>query len=224
MSLRLHELHPMLVHFPLALLPLAVAADLAGRATGRRGLLGLGRGAIGVAAAGAVGSVVTGLIAGAEVNVEGRSRDMLMTHRNLNVAATLVTIAMALWRRRQDRPSAAYLGTGLAGIGVVGYTAYLGGELVYQYGVGVGPAKGVWRPDAPKLRKGETRAFARDAAVDVWHGVKHMAEELEQGKIVPALVSQAGAGGAARELPAPSPIPSTARATDRGIGDGAARP
>src|SRR5690348_14483208 len=100
MSLRLHEIHPALVHIPLAFLPLAVAADFLGRVTGRRHLLDFGRSAITVAAAGAVGSALTGLIAGEEVNVEGRSRDMLMTHRNLNVAATLVAIAMALWRRR----------------------------------------------------------------------------------------------------------------------------
>jgi uncharacterized membrane protein len=224
MSLRLHELHPMLVHFPLALLPLAVAADLAGLATGRRKWLGFGRGAIGVAAAGAVGSALTGLIAGEEVNVEVRSRDKLMTHRNLNVAATLVSIAMALWRRRQDRPSAAYLGTGLAGIGILGYTAYLGGELVYRHGVGVGPAKGVWRPDAPKLQKGEARAFARDAAVDVWRGMQHMGEELKQGKIVPALVPPAHSADAIRERSTPSPIPALAAAADRAKGDGAARP
>lgn len=196
MALRLQEMHPALVHIPLACLPLAVAADLVGRVTGRRDLLDFGRSAITVAAAGAVGSALTGLIAGEEVNVEGRSRDMLMTHRNLNVAATLVAIAMALWRRRHARPSARYLGAGMAGIGILGYTAYLGGELVYDYGVGVDPAKGVWRPDAPRLQKGQASTFVRDAAVDVWHGVQHMGEELKQGKIAPALVSAARSRGA----------------------------
>ena len=30
----------------------------------------------------------------------------------------------------------------------------------------------------------------RDAAVDVWHGIKHMGAELAQGQIVPALLKR----------------------------------
>ncbi len=190
MALRLQELHPSLVHLPLALLPLAVASEILGAVTGRRAFHDFGRRAITLAAAGAAASAVTGLVAGEEVNVEGRSRDMLMTHRNLNVAATLTAIAMAFWRRRSEKPGAAYLATGLAGIGIVSYTAYLGGELVYDYGVGVDPAKGVWRPEAPRLKRGQLRAFFRDTLRDVGHGLQHMGQELRQGKIAPALRSR----------------------------------
>lgn len=188
MALHLQELHPALVHLPVALLPLAVGSDLIGAATGREAFRTFARDAIGLAALGAVGAVVTGLIAGEEVNVEGRQRDMLMTHRNLNVSAMAVALAMATWRRKHEAPSAAYLLAGLAGIGVVSYTAYIGGQLVYMNGVGVDPAKGVWRPDAPQLRRNQWASFLRDAIVDVWHGIRHMGEELAQGKLVPALV------------------------------------
>lgn len=39
MAIRLHELHPTLAHFPLALLPVAFLADLFGRLGGRRRLM-----------------------------------------------------------------------------------------------------------------------------------------------------------------------------------------
>lgn len=187
MYIRLEQMHPSLVHLPIALLPLAVGADLLGRITGYKPLMNFGRLAIKGAAVGAAASATTGLIAGEEVNVEGRSRDILMTHRNLNFTATLVTAGMAAWRAQRKRPGIGYLATGLAGIGVLAYTAYLGGQLVYDKGVAVAPAGGVYKPDAPALGEGRLGEFAKSAATDLVHGVKHMAEEVASGKIVPAL-------------------------------------
>lgn len=188
-NLRLQELHPTLVHAPITLLPLAIGADLLGRVTNNKALLSFGQITICAAAAGAVASAVTGLIAGEEVNVEGKSRDMLQTHRNLNFVATVVACCMAVWRSRLKRPGPAYLCTGAAGIGVVSYTGYLGGKLVYDVGVGVEPAHGVYRPDAPKLEPGRFGAFLREAGTDLWHGLKHMVEEVRKGEIVPSIVA-----------------------------------
>jgi len=69
------------------------------------------------------------------------------------------------------------------------YTAYLGGKLVYDDGVGVEPAHGVYRPDAPALKVGQLDAFFKTAAVDLWHGVQHMTEEVKGGKFVPTIVA-----------------------------------
>ena len=189
MAIRLQQMHPALVHLPIALLPLAVGADLLGSMTGNKSLLSFGQKAICVAAAGAVASAVTGLIAGEEVNVKGVSQDMLMTHRNLNFVATVVASGMALWRAEHRRPNAIYLGTGAAGIGVLAYTAYLGGKLVYDVGVGVEPAHGVYRADAPALKAGQVGAFLRTAATDLVHGVQHMIEELRAGNVVPTITA-----------------------------------
>lgn len=189
MAIRLQQMHPALVHLPIALLPLAVGADLLGYSTGNKSLLSFGQKAIGIAAAGAVGAAVTGLIAGEEVNVKGASEDMLMTHRNLNFVATVVATGMAVWRAEHRRPNVAYLSVGAAGIGILAYTAYLGGKLVYDVGVGVEPAHGVYRADAPALKAGQVGAFFRTAAVDLWHGVQHMIEEVKGGKLVPTIVS-----------------------------------
>jgi hypothetical protein len=126
---------------------------------------------------------------------------MLITHRNLNIAATLVMGALALWRSRRYRPSLGYLGLGLAGVGALTYSAYLGGSLVYKHGVGVKRAGGQHRQHPPELGEtGASAAFAKDAAVDLVHGVKHLGKETVEGKIVPSLTDGARRrSGAARK-------------------------
>jgi uncharacterized membrane protein len=201
MTLRLQEIHPSLVHFPIALFPDSIGADAVGRATGNRGLLETARHTIELAAVGAALAGVSGLVAQEEVNVEGETMDMLITHRNLNIAATLVMGALALWRSRRYRPSLGYLGLGLAGVGALTYSAYLGGSLVYKHGVGVKRAGGQHRENPPELGEtGESAAFAKDAAVDLVHGVKHLGKETVEGKIVPSLTAGARRrSGAARK-------------------------
>jgi uncharacterized membrane protein len=203
MAIRLQELHAAAVHFPIALLPIAVGIDLVGQIADDHRLLEAGRLGIGAAAAGAAVSAITGLIAQEEVNVEGETMDMLITHRNLNLAATVVAGLMATWRAGRERPTAGYLAVGLAGVGIVSYTAYLGGTLVYKHGVGVAPAGGQYREDAPELGEaGQTGAFFEDAATDVAHGAKHLAQEVAQGRIAPWLgvgVREAAPAGSATD-------------------------
>lgn len=190
MAIRLEQIHPSLVHLPIALLPLAVGVDLLGAVTGNRSLLTCGRRAITAAAAGAAASAVTGLIAGEEVNVEGASRDKLMTHRNLNAVVTTIATGMAIWRARHAEPTAGYFGAGIIGMAILAYTAYLGGELVYESGVGVAPAHGVYRPNAPTLRADHMGEAVGAAATDLAHGVQHMAQELREGYFVPAIAGK----------------------------------
>jgi len=189
MAIRLQEMHPALVQLPIALLPLAVGADVVGSVTGNEPVLSFGQKAICIAAAGAVAYAVTGLVAGEEVNVEGALQDMLITHRNLNFIATVVASSMALWRVTHRKPSAAYLGVGAAGVGVLAYTAYLGGKLVYGVGVGVEPAHGVYRSDAPALKSGQVGSFVKTAGTDLVHGVQHMIQEVAKGRLIPTIMA-----------------------------------
>jgi len=189
MAIRLQEMHPALVHFPIAFLPVAVGADAVGSLTDSRSASSFGQIAICIAAVGAIGAAVTGLIAGEEVNVEGASQDMLITHRNLNSIATVVASGMAIWRINQGKPSAAYFAFGAVGIGVLAYTAYLGGKLVYGVGVGVDPAHGVYRADAPALKSGQIVSFIRTAGTDLVHGVQHMVQEVAKGRLIPTVMA-----------------------------------
>jgi len=199
MAVRLQEVHPSLVHFPLTLLPLAIGADLIGRFTGNEKLNWVGK--WGMAATAITGAVagLAGLVAQEEVNVTGRTRDMLITHRNLNLAAVGVIGAMAVRRARVEEPSIPYLLGGVAALGVVLFSAYIGGELVYRHGVGVEPADGLWEGGGPELKFRNTGEVVRSAGKGLGMGFVHLGKEMAQGKIVPTLTGS-NVGDVGREL------------------------
>jgi uncharacterized membrane protein len=181
----LQEVHPSIVHWPLALAPLSVGADLAGVLADDPSLVAMGRATIGLAAASAGVAAVTGLIAQEEVRAEGIAHEYLVTHRNLNLVGGIVLTGMALWRRDHD-PGPGYLALGAGVLGTMFYTAYLGGKMVYDHGVGVKAADGV-RADVPELRPGELGRTARTAASDVGRGARNAAGEIRHGELAPAL-------------------------------------
>ena len=104
MAMHLQELHPSAVHYPIALLPLSIAADTLGLLTRNRSLLELGRLTMPVAAASAAVAGVLGLIAQEVVETDDEGMEMLITHRTLNLG--LLGVAAAAWD----------LGLGFAGV------------------------------------------------------------------------------------------------------------
>ncbi len=195
MAVRLQEVHPALVHFPIALLPLTFAADLAGSVTSNRRLSWLGRWGMVASAASAALAGVAGLIAQEEVNVEGPSMDTLITHRNLNLGVLALTTALAVRRQGEAKAGPAYLGAAALALGTLLYSGYLGGKVVYEYGVGVAPAPGprggLYQGGGPPLT--EPRVL-RSAAHDLGNGVKHLVQEVGQGKLAPGLFGGSGNG------------------------------
>jgi len=187
MAMKLHEVHPSLVHFPITLLPLAIGADAIGRLTGNQRLMWLGKRGIAAAAVAGAAAGATGLIAQEEVKATGRARDMLITHRNLNMATVAITSAMAVRRSQVTRPSLPYLLGGLAAVGATIYSAYLGGTLVYQHGVGVEPAGGLYQGGGPELKPRNVGRVAKAVGQGLGQGVKHVVEETAEGKIVPSM-------------------------------------
>lgn len=187
MAMRLQEVHPSLVHFPLTLVPLAVGADAIGRFTGNKKLTWLGR--WGIAASAITGAVagLAGLIAQEEVNVSGNTMDMLITHRNLNLAAVGAITALAFQRARVKEPSIGYLLGGFAALGVMVYSGYIGGELVYRHGVGVEPAGGLWEGGGPELTLKNTGEVVRTAGKGLGMGFVHLGKETAEGKLIPTL-------------------------------------
>lgn len=189
MAVRLHEVHPAIVHFPIALLPVALGADLVGRLTGSDALRETGRKLMPIAAASAALSAATGLVAQEEVEAEGRAHDVLVTHRNINLSMVAVSAAMALWRWRKREPSPSYLALGLAGLGAVSYSAYLGSKMVYEYGVGVDAAHGIKPGRGAELVPGQLGEAARDTIEDVERGVPRVVDDLRRGEIAPVVES-----------------------------------
>lgn len=191
MSMGLQELHPALVHMPLAFAPLSIVSDIAGAATDDPSLTAVGRATIGLAAGTAAIAAVTGLIAQEEVIAEGRASDHLATHRNLNLVGGMALFGMALWRRNND-PGPGYIALGAGLLGTMFYTAYLGGKMVYDHGVGVKAAGGT-KGDVPEIRWGETAHAARAALTDVREGAATVAEDIREGRLAPSLRRKAPA-------------------------------
>lgn len=190
MAMKLQEVHPSLVHFPLALLPLSVGADLLGRLTGSEALLDIGRRTMPLAAGSAVVAGAAGLMAQTEVEADGEALEMLKTHRTLNLGLVTVASAMAAYRSGRERPSVGYLAMGLAGLATMAYSAYLGGAMVYHEGVGVEAADGVRRqPAVPELTKGQAKRVLQSAGSDLAEGIKVTVQESAKGDLLPSLTN-----------------------------------
>ncbi|MDF3056905.1 MAG: Rieske (2Fe-2S) domain protein [Rariglobus sp.] len=154
-------LHPALVHLPIALFPLSLLLDLASWLWPRPELC-LVRGAF-IAIAAGIGTAVIAAIAGAvdytSIRNDHPAKKTATWHMVLNVVAVgLFSASLGLRYGSLDleRTDLLPLLVSLAGLGVLGYSGYLGGHLVYSDGIGVGrhqrrtplPEKTIERPAA----------------------------------------------------------------------------
>lgn len=185
--MRLHELHPSLAHFPLVLFPLSVALDLLGVGTRRPALCDSARALIPAAAVAGAVTAGAGLVAQEAVRVPKEAHPLLISHRNLNLAAVAAVAVLAVQRRKRESPSASYLGSALLVTAAMAYTAYLGGKMVYQHGVGVEPGGGVKPERSPTLTLDNVGAVASTALRNAKEAAEHAGKHLSKGELVPTL-------------------------------------
>lgn len=198
MTMRLQELHAALVHMPITMLPVALATDAAGRISGSPSLLGAGKVAIAATAGGAAVAAIAGVLAQETTTFDAESRDLLVTHRNLNLGLIGLTGLMATRRARRATPSLGYFAAGLAGLGVMTYSAYLGGLMVYQHGVGVEGAGKLRHEDAPYLDPERADEVAVTAAGHLRRGLRDVVATLARGDLLPALTKPRARPGSGR--------------------------
>ncbi|NUQ38504.1 MAG: DUF2231 domain-containing protein [Caldilineales bacterium] len=134
--------HPLIVHFPIALLLTSVALSWAGRiwkhnnferASWYTLLLGL---------AGAVFAVISGLLAARSVPLDSPALATLSTHRLLGIATVVVfgLLTLCTWRNKGVySPGKRVLHTliQIIGVALIVGVGLFGGELVYTFGIGV---------------------------------------------------------------------------------------
>ena len=132
--------HPILVHFPIALLTVSVAADAVGhfgdveslRHTGAWTLLG--------AALGGVAAVAAGIYDMRRAPLDEAVHPRVHVHMRVGLALLSAILAMAAWRWRLLSAGTAivpmaYLDCGVLVVALAAFQGWLGGELVYTHGV-----------------------------------------------------------------------------------------
>ena len=126
-------LHPIFVHFPVALLPVAVVCDLLGRLTGRSSLLHAGWWTLLFATIAAPVTAVTGWLWLWDMDEAGHWE--MTVHRWLGTALPLALIGLVAWRYRfhaADKPcSWPLLVTLFAAVGAVTLQGHLGGMMTF---------------------------------------------------------------------------------------------
>jgi uncharacterized membrane protein len=168
MAIRLHELHPTLVHAPLGLLPVAAGLDVICALNQDRFLDRTARTLWGLGTLGGLFAGATGLAASQEVKITDKNVEQAMLIHGLgNVLVTLAAASMVGFRARH-RPTVTSAFVAVGAIAATLFTGWLGGELVYSRGVGVkrmAAAQGEGVSDSPDLVSSESpRRFLSDVA------------------------------------------------------------
>jgi len=135
------NVHPMFVHFPIALWLTALLLWLLAVVTGRDDMFAAGRWLVYLGALGAAASVATGFVATAKMGHSTPGHDLVHTHRNIMVTAAglglVVAVATAVLRHNAAAGVQRLL---LAGLLVTNLVLVVGADrgslLVFGYGVG----------------------------------------------------------------------------------------
>jgi uncharacterized membrane protein len=148
------EIHPALVHFPIAFFLGGVALDLYAWWLRRDDLRRIGTGLLAAGVVMAVPTALAGLLAFFTVPAHAAAvHDTMLWHLGLEVAAVALFTAVVIirWRDGPALPGPAARGLGLLAAAILLGASYLGGYLTYHGGVGVDP-----QLLAPEIREGHS--------------------------------------------------------------------
>ncbi len=135
----LHEpLHAVLTDVPVGSWTAAVVFDGLAALGADRKLNKAADAAVALGLVSAVGAAITGMNDWADT--EGAPRRIGSVHALLNIAGTAL-FAASLIARRKERARSTGRWLAAVGIGVISLSAHLGGNLVYEHGVGVEDTK-----------------------------------------------------------------------------------
>ena len=136
------NIHPMLVHLPIAILSIAYLLDQLSTIFKKEELERAGWWTQLAGTVALVATIVSGLLAEAAVVIPEVAQEHLKTHEQLAFVAAGTFGVLLLWRiscrtKLPPRYKAVYLGLYAVGVLVIWMGAWYGGEMVYRYGVGV---------------------------------------------------------------------------------------
>jgi uncharacterized membrane protein len=136
------NIHPLFVHFPIALLTMSFIFDAIGLATKRLELLRTGWWTLAAGTIGLLATVMSGLLAEQSVVISAAAREHIETHEQIAFFVTGLYATLFLWRvaHRTHLPSKRewlFVFGSLIGVVAIWIGAWYGGELVFRFGVGV---------------------------------------------------------------------------------------
>ncbi|MBI3756267.1 MAG: DUF2231 domain-containing protein [Deltaproteobacteria bacterium] len=142
----IEKVHPMIVHFPIALLIMSVFLDFLKLATKKDSFETSAFQVLILGVLGSIAAVIFGLLAEDAATKRPGIADAIETHETLAfiTAAAFITLLVTryLFTRKNNFSKARpyYLIVSTAGIVILLTTAYYGGQLVYEYGAAVNSA------------------------------------------------------------------------------------
>jgi uncharacterized membrane protein len=137
--------HPLVVHFPIALVLVATALLLGARLLRNESLAAtaatVGTWNLCLGALAALCALGTGLGAVLDLDVSAAVRQVISVHLKWAMLTTLLLVLLAVWRgagsASRSRPSWLFLIVLVAASAALIFTGYRGGKNVYEYAVGV---------------------------------------------------------------------------------------
>jgi len=152
--MNLASLHPLVIHFPIALLIAALAFDLVGVLWRREAFTSAGFYAQFLGALGTIAAVITGKQAEEAVEDLKGIEETLELHERLGQISMWIAILAVIgrWYLVRREPLGPRMRLGMLAISLVlavlvGVSGFYGGELVYQYGAGTAPVMRTLSPE-----------------------------------------------------------------------------
>jgi len=135
-------IHPVTVHFTIALFTISILFDLIGMITRNEKWHQAGWYNLIFAGVASLFSILTGLIDSNQLQLQGEAARTLETHKTVAFIISAIILGCLFWRithrgKFPHQNKLIYFAVSLIGILVLIYGSYQGGKLVYQYGVGV---------------------------------------------------------------------------------------
>lgn len=136
------NLHPLIVHFPIAFLTGFFVLELLGVVVRQPGLRKAASWMLYLGSLGAIAAAVAGLVAADSVPHGNTVHDIMEWHERLGLTIAGLSSTLALWRllsreRFSAMAQALHLFLGGIVVAAVVFAADMGGLMVYQHGVGV---------------------------------------------------------------------------------------
>lgn len=182
----LDNVHPLLVHFPIALLSIFVLLDICGTWANKADWRRAAGWFLYFGALFACFTVAAGLLAAASIAHGGDVHEIMENHEHLGISTFLLAAVLAAWRwfakgQVSGPANTLYLLCAAILAGLLMFTADLGGLMVYQYGVAVRPVADMNQAAAARHQHGEAApapvapVVSEDVDEDVEHHRDHHA-------------------------------------------------